>query len=97
MEQGEYHFYLGNSVRNTEELGFIHTEESTRVAEQLTECLAPTSLPKRMRADGSFEELPVRPAHDPDSEGLLTKKEKGSNRWCCTRCTFFKGRASLEQ
>ena len=76
MEQGEYHFYLGNSVRNTEELGFIHTEESTRVAEQLTECLAPTSLPKRMRADGSFEELPVRPAHDPDSEGLLTKKEK---------------------
>ena len=76
MEQGEYHFYLGNSVRNIEELGFIHTEESTRVAEQLTECLAPTSLPKRMRADGSFEELPVRPSHDPDSEGLLTKKEK---------------------
>ena len=60
MEQGEYHFYLGNSVRNIEELGFIHTEESTRVTEQLTECLAPTSLPKRMRADGSFEELPVR-------------------------------------
>jgi hypothetical protein len=29
-----------------------------------------------MRADGSFEELPVRPSHDPDSEGLLTKKEK---------------------
>ena len=54
MEQGEYHFYLGNSVRNTEELGFIHTEESTRVVEQLTECLAPTSLPKRMRADGSI-------------------------------------------
>ena len=76
MEHGEYHFYLGNSVRNTEELGFIHTEESTRVVEQLTECLAPTSLPKRMRADGSFEELPVRPSHDPDSEGLLTKKEK---------------------
>ena len=91
MEQGEYHFYLGNSVRNTEELGFIHTEESTRVAEQLTECLAPTSLPKRMRADGSFEELPVRPAHDPDSEGLLTKKEKAANDGVAPDVRFSKG------
>ena len=91
MEQGEYHFYLGNSVRNTEEIGFIHTEESTRVAEQLTECLAPTSLPKRMRADGSFEELPVRPAHDPDSEGLLTKKEKEANDGVAPDVRFSKG------
>ena len=91
MEQGEYHFYLGNSVRNTEELGFIHTEESTRVVEQLTECLAPTSLPKRMRADGSFEELPVRPAHDPDSEGLLTKKEKEANDGVAPDVRFSKG------
>ena len=91
MEQGEYHFYLGNSVRNTEELGFIHTEESTRVAEQLTECLAPTSLPKRMRADGSFEELPVRPAHDPDSEGLLTKKEKAEIDGVAPDVRFSKG------
>ncbi|MBS1471292.1 MAG: beta-glucosidase, partial [Lachnospiraceae bacterium] len=91
MEQGEYHFYLGNSVRNTEEIGFIHTEESTRVAEQLTECLAPTSLPKRMRADGSFEELPVRPSHDPDSEGLLTKKEKESIDGVAPDVRFSKG------
>ena len=91
MEQGEYHFYLGNSVRNTEELGFIHTEESTRVAEQLTECLAPTSLPKRMRADGSFEELPVRPSHDPDSEGLLTKKEKETIDGVAPDVRFSKG------
>ena len=91
MEQGEYHFYLGNSVRNIEELGFIHTEESTRVAEQLTECLAPTSLPKRMRADGSFEELPVRPAHDPDSEGLLTKKEKEAIDGVAPDVRFSKG------
>ena len=87
MEQGEYHFYLGNSVRNTEELGFIHTEESTRVAEQLTECLAPTSLPKRMRADGS----PVRPAYDPDSEGLLTKKEKAAIDGVAPDVRFSKG------
>ena len=91
MEQGEYHFYLGNSVRNTEELGFIHTEESTRVVEQLTECLAPTSLPKRMRADGSFEELPVRPSHDPDSEGLLTKKEKETIDGVAPDVRFSKG------
>ncbi len=76
LEHGEYHFYLGTSVRATEELGFIHTEDDTRVTEQLSECLAPSSLPKRMRADGSFEELSTKPAHDPDSDDLMSKEEK---------------------
>ena len=76
LEQGAYHFYLGTSVRATEELGFVHTEDATRVTEQLSECLAPSSLSKRMRADGSFEELPIKPAHDPDSDDLMTKEEK---------------------
>lgn len=76
LEQGAYRFYLGTSVRATEELGFIHTEDDMRVTEQLSECLAPSSLPKRMRADGSFEELPTRPAHDPDSDDLMSKEEK---------------------
>ncbi len=76
LEQGAYRFYLGTAVRATEELGFIHTEDDMRVTEQLSECLAPSSLPKRMRADGSFEELPTRPAHDPDSDDLMSKEEK---------------------
>ncbi len=76
LEQGAYRFYLGTSVRATEELGFIHTEDDMRVTEQLSECLAPSSLPKRMRADGSFEELSTRPAHDPDSDDLMSKEEK---------------------
>lgn len=76
LEQGAYRFYLGTSVRATEELGFIHTEDDMRVTEQLSECLAPSSLSKRMRADGSFEELPTRPAHDPDSDDLMSKEEK---------------------
>ena len=76
LERGEYHFHLGTSVRATEEIGFVHTEDNTRVTEQLTECLAPTSLQKRMRADGSFEKLPTKPAHDPDSDDLMTKEEK---------------------
>ena len=76
LEQGEYRFHLGTSVRATEEIGFVHTEDNTRVTEQLTECLAPTSLQKRMRADGSFEKLPTKPAHDPDSDDLMTKEEK---------------------
>ena len=78
-----------NDLASYDDLGVLH--KSARVAEQLTECLAPTSLPKRMRADGSFEELPVRPAHDPDSEGLLTKKEKETIDGVAPDVRFSKG------
>lgn len=79
LERGAYRFFLGNSVRNTRELGFIHEEEETRITEQLTERLAPTSLQKRMRSDGSFETLPVKPAHDPNCD-LLDPEAK--HRFC---------------
>ena len=48
-----------------------------------------------MRADGSFEELPVRPSHDPDSEGLLTKKEKESIDCVAPDVRFSKGEHAL--
>ena len=56
---GEYHFYVGNSVRDTIPLSLVHREEKDRVTLQLTERAAPRALPKRMLSDGSFEELPV--------------------------------------
>lgn len=58
-EAGEYRFHLGNSVRNTVEVPFGHTEPADRIVQQLTERVAPVALPKRMLADGSYEELPV--------------------------------------
>lgn len=68
MEAGEYFFYLGTSVRDAQKLGYIHYEEELRVTQQLTARLVPSSLKKRMRSDGSFEELETRPAHDPNSD-----------------------------
>ena len=58
-EAGEYRFHLGNSVRNTVEVPFGHTEPADRIVQQLAERVAPVALPKRMLADGSYEELPV--------------------------------------
>ena len=60
MEAGEYSFYLGNSVRNTEKVSFVYKEEADRVVLVLKERVAPRQLAKRMLADGSFEELPVQ-------------------------------------
>ena len=58
-EAGEYRFHLGNSVRNTVEVPFVHTEPADRIVQQLAERVAPVALPKRMLADGSYEALPV--------------------------------------
>lgn len=67
LEAGEYFFYVGNSVRNTQKLSFVYTVKETKVLEQLSAKLVPTSLKKRMLADGSFEELPLSEANDPNA------------------------------
>ena len=58
-EAGGYRFHLGNSVRDTVEVPFVHTEPADRVVQQLTQRVAPVALPERMLADGSYEALPV--------------------------------------
>jgi len=62
LEKGDYSFYIGSSVRDTEKAYFVYTVEEDRVVKQLTERLAPNRLEKRMLADGSFEALPQRKA-----------------------------------
>ncbi len=62
LEKGDYSFYIGSSVRDTEKAYFVYTVEEDRVTKQLTERLAPNRLAKRMLADGSFEALPQREA-----------------------------------
>lgn len=66
LEKGEYIFFVGNSVRNTEMLDFTYFVWEDQIVEQLTSRLAPVSLKKRMLADGSFEELPTGKETDPD-------------------------------
>lgn len=58
LEQGEYHLYVGTSVRDVA-ADFVIQIPQTLIVKQLTGKLAPTSLKKRMCADGSFENLPM--------------------------------------
>ena len=67
LEHGSYSFYVGNNVRNASEIGFTLELAADDVLIQLTSQLAPTSLPRRMRADGSFEELPLSEGNDPNA------------------------------
>lgn len=70
LEAGDYVFFVGTSVRDVEKLGFVYTVPQNKVVEQLNEKIAPASLKERMLADGSFEQLPLKKANDPDACGL---------------------------
>lgn len=70
LEAGEYVFFVGTSVRDVQRIDFVYTAPQNRVVKQLTEKLAPTSLKERMRADGSFEKLPLKEPNDPDACGI---------------------------
>lgn len=60
LEKGEYKFFIGTSVRDVIEHGFKYELAKDKVVEQVSNKLVPTSLKKRMLADGSFEELPQK-------------------------------------
>ncbi len=60
LEKGSYSFYIGNSVRNTKKADFEYeVKEDFRVTLQLTEQSPSIALEKRMKSDGTFEELPT--------------------------------------
>ena len=58
---------MGNSVRNAEKLDYVYTLSETKIVEQLSAKLIPTSLKERMLADGSMEALPMSEANDPNA------------------------------
>ena len=64
LEAGEYRFFIGTDVRTAPQAPQTWTLAEDRVTEQLTERMKPTSLPKRLKADGTWEELPTAPAND---------------------------------
>lgn len=67
LEKGTYEIYVGNSVREAKRLEFAITVDQDEVTEQLSSKAAPTSLKKRMLSDGTFEELPITEANDPNA------------------------------
>ena len=59
LEEGEYEFYIGTSVRDANKADFVYTVEDSYITDQLDSWCKPFKLSKRMLADGSFEELPM--------------------------------------
>ena len=79
LERGSYSFYVGTSVREVTESSYHMVLEQDMVTEQHSNRLVPHQLPKRMLADGTYEELPwqeTAPVTEnvlkPQSEGELT-------------------------
>lgn len=91
LEQGEYKFYIGTSVRDAVENATVYTVAKDIVTQQLTSRLAPTSLTKRMLADGTYEELETTEPVDTDANELekmtteemeaFAPKTEGRARW----------------
>ena len=80
LEQGMYAFYIGTSVRSAEKAAFTLEVNEHTITLQLTSHLAPTSLAKRMRSDGSFEELPTGECNDMNTcafEKMVPGTEEG--------------------
>lgn len=70
LERGAYTFHIGNSVRNTVQLEYVHIEADNRITQQLSAKLVPTALKRRLLADGTYEELPLGTPNDPDYTAL---------------------------
>jgi len=58
FEKGEYNFYIGNSVRNTEKADFSIVYEEDVVLKQLSQLVAPEKLTKRLNSKGEYEAVP---------------------------------------
>ena len=78
LERGEYSFYVGTSVRDVAAAEFRAEIPEDTITEQLTGRLTPTSLRKRICADGSFEELPTGEPFDTDASVLEPLPDKAA-------------------
>ncbi len=73
LEQGDYLFFLGTDVRCAAPVHQL-TLEKDRVVEQLQSRIPPTTLPKRMQADGSYKMLPCQPPRLLNADHMVEKK-----------------------
>ena len=70
LEAGEYFFYLGTSVRDVQKLDYVYNLKETKVVEQFSAKLVPTSLKERMLSDGTMETLPQSEPNDPNYSAI---------------------------
>lgn len=71
LEKGAYVFFVGASVRDVVELSYQYEATEDTIVRQLSRKCAPSSLKKRMLADGSYEELPLGEPVDTDANELV--------------------------
>lgn len=81
LEKGEYHFYIGTSVRDTMEAGYVMELKEDVVTEQLSTRLTPVQLRSRMLSDGQYEELPLGEPVDTDAS-VLERQEPDDLEGC---------------
>lgn len=93
LEKGVYEIYVGNSVRDAKKVDFVVAVKEDKVVKQLTSKAAPTSLKKRMLSDGTFEELPLTEANDPN-ESVIKKMIPGTEEALAPE-TRYRGRYLL--
>ena len=70
LEAGSYDIYVGTSVRDVTKADYSYILNRYVITEQLSAKLVPTSLPKRMLADGSYEALPQSEPVDTDYSAI---------------------------
>ncbi len=63
LEQGSYEFFFGSGLHDLKKARFVYSLAEDLVLEQLAPKLCPTSLPRRLRADGTYQELTLLPEH----------------------------------
>lgn len=60
LEEGAYHIYLGDNVRDAVEVMTYEISGGTVITEQLSQKCRPYRLQRRMRADGSYKEYQIQ-------------------------------------
>lgn len=83
LEKGEYAFFVGDNVRDCEQIGFVYTVDEDRILEQVSARCQPRQLSWRLMADGSRAEVeniaPLpKPAFD---EANFPRGAAPENKW----------------
>lgn len=70
LEAGEYRLFLGTNIRDVSPLDDVYTLGEDCIVKQLTECLAPFKLSKKLLNDGTYQELSCKEYPPENSYGL---------------------------
>ncbi len=77
LEKGNYEFFIGENVRDAVKTDFTWNNSEDLIIQQLSHKLAPVELKKRLRSDGSYEELATG-EHKDINACIFEKMEPGT-------------------